>query len=159
MGAALATPEGERGTSFAEIVTPLTESQAEVFVANALARLEQDGVSSQLIARLGSVQVAVGTLGGGVLALAETQSDAIIFDDRAAGYGWFEDDTPLQDEEFAAGQALPNGAAAGRMDLFTAALEELGAAIGLTGNVFTAPLAAGTRDVAALDAAFVQAGR
>jgi hypothetical protein len=146
-------------TSSSVPVTPLSQSAAQSFLASAVARAQQDGVSSQLTARLGTVQVAVGTLGGGVLAQADPQTGAFILDARAAGYGWFVDSTPLRDEEFSGGQAIAGGAAAGRMDLLTAVLEEMGAAIGLTGNAFTAPLAPGARNVAAIDAAFKATGQ
>jgi hypothetical protein len=139
-------------------VVPLTQSAAQTFVGSALARLQQDGVSPQLTAQLGSVSVTVGTLGGNVLAQADPQTGRVILDADAAGYGWFVDSTPLQDTEFAGGQAIAGSAAAGRMDLLTAMLQELGAAAGLKGSALTAALAPSTRNVAALDAFFAQGG-
>jgi hypothetical protein len=92
------------------------------------------------------------------LAQADPQQGAFLLNANAAGYGWFLDPTPLQDQEFAAGQALSSSPAVGQMDLLTAVLEEMGAAIGLKGSAFTAPLTASTRGVSALDAAFAQSG-
>ncbi len=60
----------------------------------------------------------------------------MVIDKNAAGYGWFVDPTPLSNEEFArtgtgALTALPGGPAAGRMDLETAVLHEMGHLAGL----------------------------
>ncbi len=138
---------------------PLTQDVARGVLAAALARLQQNGVSSQLTAQLGSVQVEVGVLGGGLLARAIPQAGRFTLDAQAAGHGWFVDPTPLQDEEFASGEALSGGPAAGRMDLLTAVLQELAVVGGLEGDTFTAALAAGSRNLDALTSAFVQASR
>jgi hypothetical protein len=144
-------------TTSSATVTPLTQSIAQTFAGGALARLKQDGVSAQLIGQFGAVQVEVGTLGGGVLAQADPKADALLLDANAAGYGWFVDPTPLLDEEFAAGQAVTSGPAAGRMDLLTAMLQEMGVAAGLKGSALNAPLAPGARQVTGLEAVFAQA--
>src|SRR5205814_141731 len=57
-------------------------------------------------------------------------------DADAAGYGWFVDPTPADDSEFAVPTAFGLGAgagspAAGRMDLLTVVMHELGHVIGL----------------------------
>ncbi len=136
--------------------TPLTQGVAQNFLAGALNRLQQDGVSTQVTARLGAVQVQVGTLGGGVLAEADSQAGRFTLDAGAAGYGWFVDPTPLKDEEFTSGQAVTGGPAAGRMDLLTAVLQELGVAAGLKGDALNVVLPAGTRSLAAIEALFAQ---
>ena len=44
----------------------------------------------------------------------------------AAGYGWFVDPNPLQDQLFVNGVAQAGSAAANRMDLLTVVLHEMG---------------------------------
>jgi hypothetical protein len=71
------------------------------------------------------------------------------------------DPTPDQDEEFAGGsplQALADGPAAGRVDLLTVVLQELGQAAGLPDEILTAALTPGVRTTQALDVVFAQAG-
>jgi parallel beta-helix repeat protein len=136
----------------------LTQNAATALEAQALARLQQDGVSAAVVARLAAVDVEVGGLVGGQVATADPQSGRVLLDASAAGHGWFVDPTPLQDEEFLAGAAaqpetaVPGGPADGRVDLLTALLQEMGVAAGLDGAVLRSALAPGTRNVAALDA-------
>lgn len=68
-------------------------------------------------------------------ALAITTSAGIAIDLDAAGHGWFVDATPYDDEEFHRGadgrvQAVPNGPAAGRMDLASVLAHEIGHVLG-----------------------------
>jgi hypothetical protein len=81
----------------------------------------------------------------------------------AAGHGWFADGTPLADEEFAPGSpgsplvALPGSPAAGKEDLLTALLHEMGHLAGRPdggAGLMAAALASGTRDLGALDQVF-----
>jgi hypothetical protein len=60
------------------------------------------------------------------LTLGLTGENTIFIDADAAGYGWFIDQTPLDDAEF--GDA--EGEAAGRMDLLTVVMHELGHVLG-----------------------------
>jgi hypothetical protein len=141
-------------------VNLLTQDMATALEAQAVARLQQDGVSGAVVARLAAVEVEVGALGPGVLATADPQSGRVVLDRSAAGRGWFVDPTPLRDEEFVAGAAgqpqaaAPGGAADGRADLLTALVQEMGVAAGLDDPALTGALAPGTRNVAALDAYF-----
>jgi hypothetical protein len=90
-------------------------------VAAALARANEGGGLA------GSPRFEVASLPGDLLALAFPGANRIVLDADAAGHGWFIDPTPLEDEEFlAGGSAVPGGPAAGRMDLWTAVLHELG---------------------------------
>jgi hypothetical protein len=105
-----------------------------------------DAIISQAIAEwngvlgvdgaLQSVTFQVEDLPGNLLGLASAAADTIRIDVDAAGYGWFIDATPGENEEFAfdpaSGQfiALPGGAA-DRMDLLTLVLHELGHIAGL----------------------------
>jgi hypothetical protein len=140
-------------------VNPLTPDTANALMAQALARLQQDGVAASVVARLGAVTVELGGLGRGVVAAADPQSGRVLLDPSAVGHGWFVDPTPLQDEEFVAGGAGPltavaGGPAEGRVDLLTALLQELGVAAGLDSATLHAAMAPGARNVAALDAFF-----
>jgi parallel beta-helix repeat protein len=139
-------------------VNMLTQDTADALEAQALARLQQDGVSAAVVSRLAAVDVEVGGLVRGEVATADPQSGRVLLDASAAGHGWFVDPTPQQDEEFVAGAAgqpqaaVPGGPADGRVDLLTALVQELGVAAGLDGAILTSALAPGTRNVAALDA-------
>ena len=84
----------------------------------------------------------------------------------AAGHGWFADGTPLADEEFAPGGpdspqvALPGSPAAGKEDLLSVVLHEMGHLAGLPdrdggGDGLMAEfLAPGVRRTGALDQVF-----
>jgi hypothetical protein len=89
----------------------------------------------------------------------------VTFSADAAGRGWFVDATPGQDEEFAPGGpgsplvALPGSAAAGKEDLLTAVLHEMGHLAGSPdggSGLMAGSLTAGTRDLGALDQLFAQ---
>jgi parallel beta-helix repeat protein len=145
------------GVPGAPAVNLLTQGAADALEAQALARLQQDGVSAA-VGRLAAVGVEVGGLVGGVVAAADPQSGRVLLDASAAGHGWFVDPTPLQDEEFITGasgqlqEAVPGGPTDGRVDLLTALVQELGVAAGLDGALLRSALAPSTRNVAALDA-------
>ncbi len=114
----------------------------------------------------GSVSLTVGPLGAGQLGVALPAENAITIDDDADGHGWFVDPTPFADEEFDGyGRALADGPAAGRVDLLTAVLHELGHLAGLDdldAALHPDALMAGTLPVgvrrAAVDAVFGQPG-
>jgi hypothetical protein len=103
--------------------------------------------------------VASGSLPPGTLGLTYTDTNQVFFSPDAAGYGWFGPSAALKDEVFANGTALPGSPAAGREDLLTAVLHEMGhlagrpdedGGTGLMGTV----LPAGTRRTDGLDAVF-----
>ena len=126
----------------------LTQGQLQAFSGQVLGVLAQDGVSSAVLARLGGVQIQVAHLDNGLVGLTQAASNRILIDDTAAGYGWFVDPTPATSEEFDAnGNALASGPAAGRMDLLTVVLHELGHFTGhedLNPDLFPNQLMSGT---------------
>ena len=104
-------------------------------VAEAALRWAQASGDPQLAARLGAVEIRITDLSGSYLGL--TVGGTIWIDKNAAGYGWFIDPTPGDDEEFAlaAGvqtrQALDGTVAAKRIDLRTVVTHEMGHVLGL----------------------------
>ena len=87
--------------------------------------------SPETAATLDTITVEIVDLPNGLLGQYVGQH-TIQIDVDASGYGWFVDSTPWDDVEFAAQpgtndlSALPGTSAAGRVDLLTAVLHELG---------------------------------
>ena len=97
---------------------------------------QSSALSAEQLALLGKATINIADLADGYLAL--TTGTTITLDTDAAGYGWFIDPTPLLSEEFAASAtspwqfaALEGGAAAGKIDLMTVLMHELGHVMGL----------------------------
>jgi hypothetical protein len=140
----------------------LTEAELQAAVAGALARLSAAGADPALVAALASARYGVGALPPGVLGLADAAARRVTLSADAAGHGWFADGTPLQDEEFAPGSplvALPGSPAAGKEDLLSAVLHEMGHLAGRPDGdtgLMAGSLAAGTRDLGALDSVFAR---
>jgi hypothetical protein len=107
----------------------LTQTQLDQAAAAAVARWQAAGLDAADADRLRRVRLVVANLSGVVLGLR--QPGVIYIDANAAGQGWFVDATPLQDEEFQAGQALPGTSAYGRVDLETVLAHEFGHELGL----------------------------
>jgi hypothetical protein len=149
-------------------LAPLTNAELELEVQGALNRLRQAGVDGAVIGRLSSVQFIVGQLASGLLALSTPAANRVVVDDNAAGHGWFIDYTPGQDEEFGRiGSSLlatPGSQAAGRMDLLTVLLHELGHLHGWgeldpsihPDALMSLTLGTGTRRIDALDSVFAE---
>jgi hypothetical protein len=132
------------------------ESTLRATVQAALTRLADDGVSASVLQRLGSARYEVSALPAGVLGL--TSGNTVRISADAAGYGWFVDPTPLQDEEFSGGVALAGSAAAGHEDLLTVVLHEMGHLAGLGDDsgtdLMARVLAPGVRHTDQIDAVF-----
>jgi uncharacterized delta-60 repeat protein len=123
-------------------VGPVTGTATDQDLANlvnaALSRLADAGADPALLTRLSKATVAFGSLPGGQLAVADTANQVIVFDTNAAGYGWFVDSTPGQDEEFQNGRAVSVGSnATTRVDLLSAIMLELGQLMGLDRTTVT----------------------
>jgi hypothetical protein len=78
----------------------------------------------------------VGNLGSGVLGLAFPGAHRVVVSADAAGYGWYAGASPLSDSAFnssvtGALKASVGSPAAGRMDLLTTVLHEMGHLVGL----------------------------
>jgi hypothetical protein len=123
-------------------------------VTTALQRLAAEGIDPATLDRIAAAQVVVANLPGNLLGLADPALNRIWIDSDAAGWGWFVDQTPNEDSEFA-------GAVQG-MDLLSTVAHELGHLAGLqdlqgadhAGDLMGAALQPGQRRVRTLDALF-----
>ena len=104
----------------------VTEADLAPIVTEAINRWKGIlGANSPLIGTLYNLDYQVVNFND--LTLGHATSDTIFIDADAAGYGWFVDETPVDDAEFAA----ESSEADGKMDLLTAVMHEMGHAIGL----------------------------
>lgn len=152
---------------------PLTEDQLSSVVDAAVTRVESNSLNQSAVSQFDDVTVEIVDLPGNLLGLADDGARTIQIDVDAAGYGWFVDTTPMDNEEFVATvssherSALPGGAAAGRVDLLTVVMHELGHLLGHADDdghsLMESTLPTGTRrladfsvenDVETLDQAF-----
>jgi hypothetical protein len=119
----------------------------------ALTRLGAAGVGPALVARLASAEYVVGAVPWGDLGVAYVGENRVVLSPNAAGHGWFLDPTSLK------------GVAAGRMDLLTTVLHEMGHLAGLpdrdgpSDDLMFDTLAPGVGKTQALDAVFSSAAR
>jgi hypothetical protein len=94
--------------------------------------------------------------------LGAFENGSLVVDLDAGGQGWFIDATPQSNEEFAGGVAADDSPAAGRVDLLTALLHQMGHLLGLedvedADELMSVELAAGVRKdpaLVAVDAVF-----
>ncbi len=112
----------------------LTADQLAPIVDQAIVRWSATGLGAQHVALLDSVQFTITDLDAqGYLGLASPGH--IQIDDNGAGYGWFIDPAPWDDSDFVwdAGRLVAgaNSPAAGRVDLLTVVMHELGHTLGL----------------------------
>jgi hypothetical protein len=126
-------------------LTPIVQQAIEFWTESYL-------LDDSNITLLSSVEFQIVDLDG--LALGYTSGTTIQIDLNAAGFGWFVDATPADNNEFTGNLlADPSSLASGKMDLLTVVIHELGHVLGLddsalnteSGDVMTPVLTAGTR--------------
>jgi hypothetical protein len=168
------TPLGGQWTSSADVAqnlfaagigpgaAPLSNSVLQSTVQEALALLSSDGVNPALVQQLASANYLVGTLPPGVLGNTFVATNNVFISPDASGYGWYTD-TSSQDPAFGPdGIAQPGSPAAGKEDLLTTVLHEMGHVVGQldVNNNATAPdlmdaiLPLGVRRIDVLDQVF-----
>ncbi len=138
------------------------QADLDGLVRAALGRMQQAGVSADVLGQLAGVSAVLGPLAPGQLGEALPAQNRIVLSPDGAGHGWFVDPTPYADEEFVGGAAHPGSPAAGRADLLTVVLHELGHLTGLPDDDGSAlmggTLPEGTRRTDALNALFTPLG-
>jgi uncharacterized repeat protein (TIGR01451 family) len=118
----------------------LTDVQLQTTVEAAIERWRRSGLSDGQTALLRGMRFELSELPG--MRLGEAGNGLIRVDSKAGGQGWYVDLTPLDDGEFSGSATRmytqPTTAAAGRMDLLTALLHEMGHALGLDDSYLAA---------------------
>jgi Ca2+-binding RTX toxin-like protein len=120
----------------------LTDAQLQGIVSAAIERWTATGLSADQVALLQSIQFQIVDLSDTHLGAAA--GTLVQLDVNASGWNWFVDDSPLDDSEFSTVLsdtllAADSGPAAGRMDLLTTVMHEMGHTLGLDdlNNPFT----------------------
>jgi hypothetical protein len=110
-------------------VSQITTDDVQSIAQAAIDRFAELGLSQSLLDELGGVQIKIANLADGFLGLAG--DGYVILDDDAAGFGWFIDPTPFDDNEFGPDGYATDPAARNRVDLLTTLLHEFGHNLGL----------------------------
>ncbi len=128
-GSAASTASSDAGLTIAALAPIVTE---------AIARWSATGLNSAQVAMLKAITFQIIDLDARrQLGSASEAEGKIQLDDNANGHGWFIDNTARDNREFARRglpnelRALPNGPAAGHMDLLTVVMHEMGHILGL----------------------------
>jgi hypothetical protein len=120
-------------TPVSEVTMNLTQAQLDTMVAAAIDRWAAAGATPDEIAAMKAVVVSVSDIYG--LQVGDSNPGHILVSANGAGYGWFVDATPGDDNEFTGTgtdlTAKADGQAAGHVDLLTVIEHELGHQIGL----------------------------
>ncbi|MCX7422813.1 MAG: matrixin family metalloprotease [Planctomycetia bacterium] len=130
--------QSSAGTVFAgSTAADLTTQALAPIVTEAVARWSVTGLTAAEIAMLRAITFQITDLDAQhELGLASELLGQIQLDDNANGHDWFVDGTPRDNREFARRgvgmelTALPNGPAAGHMDLLTVVMHEMGHLLG-----------------------------
>lgn len=135
----VAIPSGETEISANDSVIlssldNLTAGELEKLADAAVARWKDAGISDEQAAFLDDIRIEVVDLTGSSLGAAE--GTTIYLDWNAAGYDWFIDETPFEDEEFEFAQSTTvfrdlDGPARYGIDLITVLSHEMGHVLGL----------------------------
>jgi hypothetical protein len=99
----------------------LTAEELQPIVTQAIVRWEEAGAAPSQVSHLEQINIRIGSLPPGILAM--TGPGIIWISPDAAGYGWFIDPIPGNDAAFL---AMPGSPAQERMDLLTVMAHELG---------------------------------
>ena len=134
---AKAVPQALRASSTPMVATNWNEpsqSQLDAIFMAAIDRWATTGLTKTELQRMRTAEIRVTDLDGDLLGLAD--GNVIRIDRDAAGWGWFIDSSPMDDEEFLIMandvlRAKSKNRAIGRMDLLTAIMHELGHLTGL----------------------------
>jgi titin len=135
VGAAQHAAGGQASGATGSTAGTISDSDLPALVAAAISRWQAAGISIDRLAELHAATVEVADLSSGML--GQTIGDQVFIDPSAAGYGWFVDATPADDHEFdttATATELTSAAGtapAGRIDLLTVLMHELGHVMGL----------------------------
>ncbi|WP_156177846.1 hypothetical protein, partial [Crocosphaera watsonii] len=109
-------------------IQEISDESLQPIFESAITLWKDAGISSEQINKLQSAKIEFADLGSGLLGTTFEQS--IILDKNAAGYGWFVDLTPLNNEEFIENGlnlvALENSSAVNKIDLVTVIAHEMG---------------------------------
>ncbi|QDV68703.1 Calx-beta domain protein [Rosistilla carotiformis] len=127
----------------------IDESDLATIYAASLDVWQHAGLDSQSVQRLRDLAFEIADLDEDLLGLA--QSDRILIDSDAAGFGWFIDATPLDDSEFA---SHTTSTASDAIDLLTVVLHEQGHHLGLDhgdSELMLESLSTGTRRTPSVD--------
>jgi len=122
-------------TASTDVAHSLTQPELAPIKSHAVVRWQQSQVSGDGPASFENVHFEVSDLPDQTLALA--RDNTITVDRDAAGYGWFIDETPWDDDEFTDKvydwelHADADSPAAGRIDLLTVLMHEVGHVLGL----------------------------
>jgi uncharacterized repeat protein (TIGR01451 family) len=128
-----------------EHVVALTQSEVSAMLQAAIARWAEAGLSANNLAKLQSLSFEIADLPAGQLATAS--STKITLDETAAGYGWFFDTTPSDDNEFEVPvlnkelQTTETSAADKRIDLLTVLMRQLGSQLSRGKSALNGPQA------------------
>ncbi|RYE85662.1 MAG: hypothetical protein EOP19_08930, partial [Hyphomicrobiales bacterium] len=109
----------------------LTQAELDYLVEAAIQRWIEAGATAEQVAAMRATNVDIVDMAG--IYLGTSSGNHISIDADAAGFGWFLDTTPGDNAEFTGtGTRLTGtGDAAGRMDLLTTIMHELGHQIGI----------------------------
>ncbi len=111
---------------------PLTDTALAPVLAAARLRWSEAGLTRDQLAVIDSLRFEVSDLAGWYL--GASSGGVVQLDRRATGYGWFIDPTPMDDREFTESTTATRSsspALAGRIDLLSTVLHEMGHTLGL----------------------------